>query len=517
MAQQPPIRPIPIPIGQAGLIGTKNLARMTPEHLIEAVNITMQDGTLRAMGGALRYDTGTIASTLLGGVDWEPTDGTQRQVVVSLAGKINKDANDGNFAPILKTGLVVSLATVPVFVEAGKEAAAQARKLFLFTGTNAVQVLSGDGGSTTNISTPPSDWSGTNQPTFGAVHENRLWAGGNANDPHRLYYPGTASHEDFSAGGSFAIYPTDGGKVVGALSFKGLLIVWKWPRGIYYIDTTDPTIANWKVRRISREIGGVSPLGMVAIENDVLFMDGNGNIHAISAVDEFGNLGMRAFSDMHEMKEFVSATFRRQYLPRIKAVFYADQRQVIFAMPGMGSIGAMDSYLFIDFNRPDLPRFLFGSRDSCNALWLRRDGNGILRPMIGDTSGFVYQLDQDARTKNGANYVASWRTADYDFGEPGRRKVGVNALFVMRPVLAGSMTVRVQWDDFIADTITVNPKASGDLIGSTFIMNSSRLASGRLVTRRYPLNGSGYRLSLEGSATSDFAVMQIVADIQLEQ
>lgn len=520
MAQRAPITPVPIPIGQSGLIGTDNLALTTPEHLTVARNVTLQDGTLRPIGGASRYDTAALASTILGGVDWEPVDGTQRQIVLTLAGNIHRDSNDGNFSGVIKTGLVTTISTVPVFVEAGKEAAAQNRKLFIFTGTNAVQVVSGDAGSTTNIATPPSDWSGSNQPTFGVVHENRLWAGGNANDTHRVYYSSVDDHEDFSGGsggGSFAVYPADGGKVIGAMSFKGLLIVWKWPRGVYVIDTTDPTIANWKIQRLSREIGGVSPLGAVAIENDILFMDANANVHLLSTTDEFGNLGVRSFSDLHQMKDFIGKNIRRQYLPSVKSVFYTDKRQILFSMPGKGSTGGLDSYLIIDLNRLDLPRFLFADRDSCQALWLRRDSNGILRPLIGDRSGRVYNLDQDARTKDGSGYTAQWRTAEYDFGEPGRRKVGVRVRFVMRPVAAGTMTVRVFWDDVHMQTITVDPKASGDLLDSTFIMDQSRLASGKLVTRDYDLNGHGYRLALLGSADNDFSLMQIVCDIQLEQ
>ena len=188
-----------------GLTGTRNQALIRPDQLIAARNVSFDTGTIRKMGGALKYNDTAITGdpTVIGGWDWIPSANVQRMVVVLDDGTIKKDSGAGTFPTTLASGLTVT-DTVPTFVEGGKETAANNRKLFIFTGKNAVQMLDGDGATTAAIATPPADWSAANQPTCGANHEGRIWGAGNANDPHRVYYSTQTNHADFTGSGSGA-------------------------------------------------------------------------------------------------------------------------------------------------------------------------------------------------------------------------------------------------------------------------------------------------------------------------
>src|SRR5262245_57245349 len=144
-----------IPLGTDGMIGSPAHPLVSPTRLIDCDNIEYGTGVLRKEGGASKYNSTAItgAPGVLGGHDWMPSSGTQRMVVFTDTGDILKDDGSGAFATTLDSGHT-NPDDVPIFVEGGKEAAANNRKLFIITGKNPVQILSADGVTTSDISMP---------------------------------------------------------------------------------------------------------------------------------------------------------------------------------------------------------------------------------------------------------------------------------------------------------------------------------------------------------------------------
>jgi hypothetical protein len=505
-----------MPVGLDGLAGTKNLAELGPGHLIIAENVQYTSGTLGKEGGSAKFNSSALSSTpaILGGHDWHPTGtSTQRMIVVTSAGTILKDTGSADFTVTLKTGLTIGSFTNPVFVEGGKEAAAGDKKLFIFTGNNVVQVLDADATTTGDIEKPPSDWSGSNQPSVGLIHENRMWGGGNANDPHRMYYSLAADHEDFTTTGvgNIAVYPGEGEKIVGAVSFKGLLVIFKFPSGIYLIDTSDSTVANWSVDKHSTSIGGISPNGAVAIDNDVIFMDLNGEFHLISAITEFGNIGTRTLSDIANIGEIMRDETNKAEYPNTQAIYYTDKGEAHFTLSSSGT--NYDRRMVVDLNRAQLPRFRLSTKDTNRSIWQYQDSNRIPRPYTGDKSGFIWRLDQDNRSKDGAGYTGKWQTIHLDFShldpELGtKNKNGKFLELVVQPTGNFDLSVDVLWDDVTTQTVTFNMGVTGADLGS-FVLNTDKLAGSNLVNKRKRITGSGRRLSLVGrnsGAGEDFSI-----------
>jgi hypothetical protein len=494
-------------IGLEGFTGTKNHAIVTPQQLLTAENVTYENGTLQKEGGSAKYNSAAISGgpTVQGGHDWHPVEGTQRMVVFLSDGDLKKDTGGGDFTIDLKTGMTTTN-SVGVFVEGGKEAAANDRKLFLFTGNNVVQVLAADGATTSDITAPPSDWSGSNQPTTGAIHENRMWGAGNANDPHRVYASLPTDHEDFTGTPlNFSIYPGEGEKIEQIMSFKGLLIVWKYPRGIYLLDTSDSDTTKWRVIKHSTSIGGVSPLGAVAIDDDVLFIDHTGSFHLISAIQEFGNIGSRNLSDIAQFDVFVRDEINLSELHRTQAVYYVAKRQAIFTVSESGT--SYQRKLVVDFNRSDLPRFAVSTKDTNRSVWLRQDSSGIDRPTIGDNSGFVWNLDQDSRSVDGSGFNGKWQTPHLDLShlDPALGILEKNGKFleiVVEPKGNWDLSVDVLWDDVLSETIQFNLGSTGSTLGS-FVLGTDVLAGSNLINKRRRLRGKGRRISLVGRNSGD--------------
>lgn len=505
----------PIPVGQGGLVGTKDQAEIQPDKLIVARNLSYEGRTLRKEGGAAKYNSSAISGTptVIAGWDWWPSDGVQRMVVVTSAGGILKDSGAGTFPVTLASGLTVT-DTVPVFVEGGKEAAAGNRKLFIFTGKNAVQVLSADGATTAAITTPPADWSGSNQPSFGLIHEGRVWAGGNLNDPHRLYYSTTSNHEDMTGAGSgsLSIYPGEGERICGAISFKGLVIVWKFPVGVYIVDTTDPTVANWKIKRISKAVGGVSPLGHIEVDNDVIFVDPTLNFHLLSAVQEFGDAAASNITRKLDIYSFIQENFNIARARFVRSVYYAAKREAHFAMASSGAT-VNNARFVIDFNRDDMIRFRYSDRDTAESIWLRKDSNLVQRLTIGDNAGFVWNLDQTNKAKDGGGYSASFQTPymAFEWIDPRLatvRKIGQFLEVIVEPTGNWNLSVDILWDGDTVQTVYFNMGVSGAVLGS-FVLGTDRLAGTQILNRKRRIVGSGRRISLAGTnsgAGEDFSV-----------
>lgn len=499
---------IRIGLGRDGLTGNTNLSQVRPEQLLEADNITYENGTLQKEGGAEKYNSTAITGTpaVIGGWDWDHDGASQRAVVLTDAGTLLKDSGGGTFGTTLKSGLTVS-DVVPMFVEGGKEAAAIDRKLFAFTGKNAVQVLAADGATTSDLATPPVDWASGN-PSFGLNHEDRLWGGGNTNDPHRLYYSTPTDHEDFTGAnsGSISIFPGEGERLVAAVSFKGIVIAAKFPRGLYVVDTTNVTVANWRVDRLTDKIGTRNGLTMLLIDDDVLVMDTAGNVHLVSAALEFGNFKNSSLSEAQDMGPFTRRNVNVSQLGLAQGIYYEDKREVHFAVPGIGNT-TPNRRLVIDFNRPNFPRFRFSTRDDVRSIWLYKGSDGVMRPRMGDMDGFVWNLDTAARSQDGSGYEGRFRTNSDSFvtADPALESLRKNGHFLeitVDPSGDWNLSVDVLWDDELHETVQFNLGTTGAVLGS-FTLDTDKLSEDRVVTKRRRITGGGQRFGIAGRQSGD--------------
>lgn len=318
---------------------------------------------------------------ILGGWDWWPSPGVHRTICAFADGSVRKDTfPDCTFSTTLTTG--TAFPTIQ-FVEGGREVAANAKKLFMFLGPNrGPGYLADDGATILSFTANAADWSAAgNKPTCGAVHAGRLWAAGNVNDTHRVYYSTTGTHDDFTGAGSgsLSIFPGEGQKIVAMASYKGLLIIWKYPLGIYYVDTSDPTVTNWKVKRITNAVGGVSPNGWAAVDNDLVFLSGQNDLFSLSSVQQFGDVLPRSLTQLAGATDYISGNLiplGTSQAGAAQLAYYAPKRELHITIPGGTNVN-----LLADFNQ-EIPRFATAEYgDTANsAIWLGLQDN--LNPIL---------------------------------------------------------------------------------------------------------------------------------------
>lgn len=403
-----------------------------------------------------------------------------RLVTVTSEGAIFKEKpttlTTGNLD---ETTLSTSLSKTPgptAFVSGGKEAAANNRKLFIYSGVDRIQVLSGDGTSTTAITTLPAgtDWAaGTDpvaQPLAGTIHQSRHVAWGNLTDPHRLYFSDPDDHENFNnAGVTFSVRMRSdvGDRIYSGVSFNGVLFVWKYPRGIFWLDDSDVDTTNWVIRTKSTALGcAPSPYAALAMDDDVLFMAANGSFHLLSAVDALG--GTKASDVTHALglDKWLRENLNLARLDRAVSVWNQHRKTAVFYVPGAGettnTVALKFDFGLVASGGPI--RFHYSYRDAAAAVTIRRpiSGGGPEVPIIGDQTS-AYLLDQSTWQKAGVDYPTiiqtphldcSWVHPSYRY----LRKIFRELELVMEPSEAGgTVTVDVYVDAVLRQTLTYDP------------------------------------------------------------
>lgn len=495
-----------LPVGAQGFSGSRNPSKMGPGHFSYVEGVDYDGGVLVKDGGAEPLNATELGSgaVVLGGFNWSPSGGLHNDIVFLDTGDVLKDTGAGTFATTVATGLDEPTVYPPVFAAGGGETVGDVRKLFMFSDANQVQVLPGTTNTMADIAGPAADWTAA-FPIGGCLHDLRMWAYGVATDPHRLYYTGTADHEDFTLGGTLPIYPGEGEIIVAAVSFRGLLLVFKRPKGIYVVDTRDPTIANWRVEKLNTAIGMAGPLCLAQISNDLLFLDKGGNFHLMSAVQDFGDINTSNIGQISDISTFMRSDSSLTNLQKATGAWYAARSKAWFMVPQVGSI-INNLRIVVDFADPQVgPRFTLSRRDVGVSLWMRPDAQGVEKPTLGDDAGFVWLMDEEERNKDGVAYDFAFDTADTDlsFADPALASKSKNGQFleIVADVINESvLTVTPLWDGQPSTPINFDFGGAGAPLGS-FTLDVDALAAAGIVTVRRRLDGSGRRIKLMAENT----------------
>jgi hypothetical protein len=497
-----------LPVGAQGFTGTANPSQAGPGHLLYVDGAELDQGIIRKEGGASKLNSSAIGGgvTIISGINWSPAASTYYDAVFTSDGEIRRDTGGGTFTHAYITGLNAPRDPPPWFLVAGGESVGSARRLMCFSATNQVKTVSGTADTMANIGSPPADWS-SSFPTFGILHANRVFAGGNASDPHRIYYSTVGDHTDFvgSGAGSLSVFPGEGEGIVGALSFRGALIVFKYPKGIYIVQTVDPSPINWGVSPVSRQVGTLNQHTIVPIENDVLYMDRFGGLHQLSATNEFGDINTSNLGLVQDINPFMRDNINLALMKRAQAIWYANKRQAWIALPRNGSTDN-DFRLIIGFNSFDqegnqVPRFFMSRRDIPVSMWLRPTSNGVEKPVHGDNEGFIWTMDEDSRNKEDQPYTIRMETSNTDLGFldqslATKMKSGQFLELAFEPKGDWFLDVEVYWDDVLTEVLQYQMGSPSGAALDAFVLDSDVLTSLSVKSIRKKISGSGRRIKL---------------------
>lgn len=430
-------------VGSGGI--TKTIATFTGFSFIHPVMVEGFDGTTKALylfngSGVPAVYTGGSTATRLGKLVGTFTANSATDVFTLTAhGMANGTrvfvTNSGGALP---AGLSSSFSTTNYYIA---NQTANTFQLSAFSsGTPVIDITTnGTGTNTIYRSTVPVDWeNGFGNPRWAFMHRGRMFAGGNSSTPYSVYATVLNNHNDYLSSGSllFEVYPGEGDLIVGGISWRDKAYIWKFPHGIYVLDDSSLDVSEWGWKRVSKFVGGISQSSIVEADDEVYFVSPDGYIHALSAVNLSGDVRSSAVKGM-EIGPFIQGSTDFSKLPTAvwlgfvqnplpQGVYHASKRKVLFSFSSDPNYISPNGYpinkilIGLDMHRTDRAVGVLDmqptveTRDEYESLTIYRDAvtaDPIL--LAGSSTGFIYRLDQPARSKDGVGYMARFETKEF--------------------------------------------------------------------------------------------------------
>lgn len=416
-----------IPIGRGGLVTDLPQGDIPARYLTRAINATLVNGYAEKDFGSRRWNSTALGTGIAGFKDFWPSELVQRVICVGQNGAVYR------FTNYTTSGLVSAIGSAPTtlnvtqyvnLVAGGQEESGNDRKLFIFTGNDPVQVISGDVATRANISVPAADWSGTNQPFMGILFRGALWCWGNRNDPHRMYKSTELDHEQFVGGtaNSYSVFPGDSQRIIAAEVHRKRLYVLKYPTGLYYLNDSAEDSDDWFFEKSQDTFGGSSPRCTVQVLDDFLVANQFQSITSVQAAFTFGDFQSSDFFSINRCKNFAIQEIAPSSFGERQAICYKNKQIAMFAFRSRSS-SYNDRICMISFRDPQNPMVTWSTKDQPNCLDTLRNTLGEEKPCYGANDGYLYVMDQSDRwvgtadTTSRTGYEFQIQTAHIDFGE----------------------------------------------------------------------------------------------------
>lgn len=391
----------------------------------ESRNFNLDRDGLRKRGGTQKVNVAAVSGTpqILGIFDYR-LSGSSFQVFVASDGSIYK-----NTTTTIKTGW--STSDKPSFAVHGDT-------LFICNGNDTPQTWDGVAASTSNITTPAADWSGTTQPfqfiSHGKGASRRLWAlMGNA-----VYYSVLGDGNDFAGTGSgkISIDSGDPRGLTGGIEFGDRLFVFSRDKA-FLIDDTDVDPANWGYQGAQWEGGAAHWRVIVKTPNDVVVMTEDGDIYSLSAVQSYGDYKQASIARPAFMDSWLREKAVMSRIGEFHAIYDTSLRAVKFFIHQLSGTQNDTALVYFIDRKPETAWSIHDNRDatsgykaSCSALV--KSGPNNVFVYTGGYDGFIWKLESSTFADDTSAYTMLLRSERLAFGNMRNMKEYKRLIYTVR-------------------------------------------------------------------------------------
>lgn len=257
---------------------------------------------------------------------------------------------------------------------------------------------------------------------IGEGRDQRMLAFGFANDGARidaseLGVPSNFLLSDYLTGGiasaidgqSWRVFKGDGDVVVHVMDMVDYLVVWKRRRTFIYSGTIGSDLA---LKRIL-PVGLASPESVMRFGNDIVWLSEMGQLHALSAVEQYGDLAYNRIGDAVR-----GIALDPESLHMACAYHDVEARRLVWFVPALGSTVNSLALVYY-YDQPPRWTVFDGDYAKMNAAVVAYLGSGA-EPKVfaGNQSGEVVELNS-GHTDGGADIAMTRDTPWIDAGNIG--------------------------------------------------------------------------------------------------
>ena len=432
-----------IPCSRGGIVYSPNEGLVPPTALVDGTkNINLHRGGYEKRGGTAHVNGTAVSGTpeIMNLIDYTLVGSTQFIVLATNDGKIYK-----NYTTTIKTGLASDKKTsLEVFDN----------KLFIANGSDTPMYWDGAAGSTTTLTDIPSDWSGTDMPgqfvNHGRGNSQRLWALNVTGNLNSIYASANASGTDFSDANviRLTIHTGEGDGIVGGVEFGDRLFCFA-KRKTYIVDDADFDSSNWGYDTAPWSGGVAHWRLLVKTPNDLIAMMDNGEIYSVVAAQQYGDYRAASLTRPALIDKWIEDNIDLSKIDDFHAVYDPNIRAIKFFMVRSGQT-TVDTALVYFVDRPPTEAWVVHDNTSntsgysASSATLVKVGAGDYQVYTGGYSGFVWNLEQSAKTDNTNAIDARFKTPKIDIDNPRGMKIFRKGFLILDPN-EGENNVQVKW------------------------------------------------------------------------
>lgn len=444
-----------IPQNTGGFQYRYDLEFVDPSMLVgDSKNFNLHRDGRQKRGGTAKINGTAVSGTprIMGIYDFR-LPATSYQVFGADDGKLYKNATT-----TIKTGMSTNNKfSFAVFED----------ELFVADGETTPQTWDGVAAGTSDITTPATDWSGSDQPFQFIVHgrgaSRRLWALMGSG----VYYSSLGNGKQF-AGGTSGLITIDTGDafgLVGGIEFGDRLIVFSRSKA-FIIDDSDSDTANWGYQAAQWEGGAAHWRLIVKTPNDVVVMTEDGDIYSIAAVQNYGDYKQASIARGAYIDTFLREKAVMSQIDNFHAIYDPTLRAVKFFV-SVNDATKNDTALVYFIDRPpeqawayhDNLTYASGYKASCSALV--RTAPATYFVYTGDYVGFIWKLEDSSYADDSNPYTMTLRTPRIIMGDIRSRKEFKRAIYTVMGAtdVEFDVTIVVDGEDNFTESFTTSATA----------------------------------------------------------
>jgi hypothetical protein len=250
--------------------------------------------------------------------------------------------------------------------------------------------------------------------------------------------------------------------------------------------------------------------------NDVLVKSSTDSIYSILTVKEFGDIKAGDVLDILAIEHYLIDNTDKSGAIQTHSIFYEENKQAYFTYKSV--LGTSnDRILMFKMEPGGKPKATYITKDAPNCLAIRKDTNGVPRPIYGSLDGYIYLMDQANYNVNGNSYIGEFQTPHMDMGFIQLKSGSLSDMNKNFDFLSLKMAPLGDWnvyadifiDGNLYETVTI-PMTGDDVLADVNVFSpndfmlaetpndpqGSFLAGEELISVQVPLHGCGRTISI---------------------